>query len=67
MLTGQIPDSTRGGVSTPDDDVRELFLLMPRLVGRAKRTPPPAQLAGLDLAPRHLNLFALMIFDGRRP
>ncbi|MBL7257632.1 winged helix-turn-helix transcriptional regulator [Actinoplanes sp. LDG1-01] len=37
---------------------------MPRLVGRAKSTPPPAELAALDLAPRHLTLFALLVFDG---
>lgn len=54
-------------MSTPDpadDAVRELLLLMPRLVGRVKRLPPPAELRGFDLAPRHLSLFALLLLDG---
>ncbi|MFC7533140.1 MarR family transcriptional regulator [Actinoplanes sp. GCM10030250] len=44
--------------------VRELLLVMPRLVGRVKRIPPPEQLRGLDLAPRHLSLFSLLLLDG---
>lgn len=40
------------------------MLLMPRLVGRAKRTPVPASLQSLDLAPRHLSLLAYLLFDG---
>jgi hypothetical protein len=31
--------------------VRSMLLLMPRLVGRAKRLPIPAALRGLDLPP----------------
>lgn len=47
-----------------DDTVRELLLLMPRLVGRAKRLPPPEQLRSFDLAPRHLSLLGLLLLDG---
>ncbi|WP_020664570.1 MarR family winged helix-turn-helix transcriptional regulator [Amycolatopsis benzoatilytica] len=49
---------------TVADGVRELLLLMPRLVGRAKRTPPPPELGDLALAPRHLSLLAYLLFDG---
>ena len=54
-------------MSTPeptDDEVRELMLLMPRLVGRAKRLTPPAPLRSFDLAPRHLSLLSLVLLDG---
>lgn len=53
-------------MSTPDADdaVRELLLLMPRLVGRVKRLPPPEQLRSFDLAPRHLSLLSLLLLDG---
>jgi len=44
--------------------VRSMLLLMPRLVGRAKRLPIPAALRGLDLAPRHLALLAYLQYDG---
>jgi DNA-binding MarR family transcriptional regulator len=44
--------------------VRSMLLLMPRLVGRAKRLPMPAALRGLDLAPRHLALLAYLQYDG---
>ncbi|PXX57598.1 DNA-binding MarR family transcriptional regulator [Nocardia tenerifensis] len=47
-----------------DDAVRAMLLLMPRLVGRAKRTPPPEELASFALAPRHLSLLAYLLFDG---
>ncbi|MFF9195595.1 MarR family transcriptional regulator [Streptomyces sp. NPDC014779] len=47
-----------------DDTVRELLLLMPRLVGRAKRIPAPEALSSLALAPRHLSLLALLLLDG---
>ena len=47
-----------------DEAVRELLLLMPRLVGRAKQLPVPAELRPLDLAPRHLSLLAYLLFDG---
>jgi DNA-binding MarR family transcriptional regulator len=44
--------------------VRSMLLLMPRLVGRAKRLPIPDALRGLDLAPRHLALLAYLQYDG---
>ena len=50
-------------MSTPDP-VRELILLMPRLVGRAKKLQPPAELRGLELAPRHRSLLTLLLLDG---
>jgi DNA-binding MarR family transcriptional regulator len=50
-------------VSTPDP-VRELILLMPRLVGRAKRLRPPVELREFDLAPRHRSLLTLLLLDG---
>ncbi|MCW2882622.1 MAG: transcriptional regulator, Mar family [Sphaerisporangium sp.] len=49
---------------TVDEGIRTLLLLMPRLVGRAKRIPIPEQLRSLDLAPRHLSLLAYLLFDG---
>jgi len=54
-------------MSTPDGTdatVRELLLVMPRLVGRVKRMPPPEQLRSLDLAPRHLSMLSLLLLDG---
>jgi DNA-binding MarR family transcriptional regulator len=57
-------------VSTPrpaaevDQAVRELLLVMPRLVGRVKRIPVPEQLRSLELAPRHLSLLSLLLLDG---
>ncbi|WP_432829465.1 MarR family transcriptional regulator [Dactylosporangium sp. CA-092794] len=47
-----------------DDAIRTLLLLMPRLIGRAKRKPPPPELAGFNLAPRHLSLLAYLLFEG---
>lgn len=47
-----------------DAAIRALLLLMPRLVGRAKRLPVPEELRGLALAPRHLSLLSLLLFDG---
>nr|WP_255620933.1 MarR family transcriptional regulator [Pseudonocardia sp. DSM 110487] len=47
-----------------DEATRALLLLMPRLVGRAKRIPPPEPLRVLQLAPRHLSLLAYLVFDG---
>src|ERR1700685_4706872 len=44
--------------------VRSMLLLMPRLVGRAKRLPLPAALRGVILAPRHLALLAYLQYDG---
>ncbi|OHV33412.1 MULTISPECIES: MarR family winged helix-turn-helix transcriptional regulator [Pseudofrankia] len=54
----------RGGELDVDEAVRALLLLMPQLIGRAKRTPPPAELAGLALGPRHLSLLSYLLFDG---
>jgi DNA-binding MarR family transcriptional regulator len=49
---------------TTDQAVRAMLLLMPRLVGRAKRLPVPEVLRTLDLAPRHLSLLAYLQYDG---
>jgi DNA-binding MarR family transcriptional regulator len=51
------------GLST-DEAIRALLLLMPRLVGRAKRLPVPTDLQSFDLAPRHLSLLSILLFDG---
>ncbi|MGW6281836.1 MarR family winged helix-turn-helix transcriptional regulator [Kribbella sp. NPDC055071] len=51
-------------MSSVDDSIRELLLLMPRMVGRTKRMKVPDELAGQNLAPRHLSLFAYLLFDG---
>jgi DNA-binding MarR family transcriptional regulator len=51
------------GLST-DEAIRALLLLMPRLVGRAKRLPVPDEIQSLALAPRHLSLLAYLLFDG---
>ncbi|HEY4453880.1 MAG TPA: MarR family winged helix-turn-helix transcriptional regulator [Pseudonocardiaceae bacterium] len=54
-------------MSTPDpagDTVRELLLLMPRLIGAIKRLPVPEPLRSFDLAPRHLSLMSLLLLDG---
>jgi DNA-binding MarR family transcriptional regulator len=55
--------SSDAGLSV-DEGIRTLLLLMPRLVGRAKRMPIPEQLRSLDLAPRHLSLLSYLLFDG---
>ena len=47
-----------------EDTVRELLLVMPRLVGRVKRLPLPEQLRSFDLAPRHLSMLSLLLLDG---
>jgi DNA-binding MarR family transcriptional regulator len=44
--------------------VRSMLLLMPRLVGRAKRLPVPPALRGQELAPRHLALLAYLQYEG---
>jgi DNA-binding MarR family transcriptional regulator len=56
--------STQSEGPAVDEAVRILLLLMPRLVGRAKRLPIPPALQGLDLAPRHLALLAHLEYDG---
>jgi DNA-binding MarR family transcriptional regulator len=57
-------EQRRSSSHAVDDAVRELLLLMPRLVGRAKRLGVPDALRGLDLAPRHLSLLSYLLFDG---
>ncbi len=59
------------GVSTEQDAglsadaaIRQLLLLMPRLVARAKRLGVPESLQSLELAPRHLSLLSYLLFDG---
>ncbi len=47
-----------------DDAIRTLLLLMPRMVGRAKRLGVPEELRSSALAPRHLSLLAYLLFDG---
>lgn len=47
-----------------DSAVRALLLLMPRLVGRAKRMTVPESVRALELAPRHLSLLSYLLFDG---
>ncbi len=49
------------------DAVRALLLLLPRVVGRMKRAPIPAELSSFALAPRHLSLFSYLQFDGPMP
>lgn len=56
--------STGSGGPAVDEAVRTLLLLMPRIVGRAKRLPIPPGAQGLDLAPRHLALLAHLEYDG---
>ena len=55
--------SERSGLGV-DESIRTMLLLMPRLIGRAKRAKIPDELAGMSLAPRHLSLFAYLLFDG---
>ncbi|TDD09050.1 MarR family winged helix-turn-helix transcriptional regulator [Nonomuraea diastatica] len=49
---------------TVDQGVREMILLMPRLIARAKRIPVPEHLQDFALTPRHLSLLALLLHDG---
>jgi DNA-binding MarR family transcriptional regulator len=56
--------STRPRGLAVEDAARVLLLLMPRLVGRAKRLPMPRALSNLDLAPRHLAMLAHLEYDG---
>ena len=51
------------GLST-DATIRQLLLLMPRIVGRAKRLGVPDSFQSLELAPRHLSLLSYLLFDG---
>lgn len=63
-IGGRLPMSTEPSGIPVSEAVRTLLLLMPRLVGRAKRLPMPPQLRDLDLAPRHLALLAHLEYDG---
>ncbi|MCI2417809.1 MarR family winged helix-turn-helix transcriptional regulator [Saccharopolyspora sp. K220] len=56
--------STKDSDPGVDDAIRALLLLMPRLVGRAKRLRIPDELQSLALAPRHLSLLSYLLFDG---
>lgn len=47
-----------------DDAIRALLRVLPRIIGRVKRMPPPPQLRSLELAPRHLSLLSYLLFDG---
>jgi DNA-binding MarR family transcriptional regulator len=47
-----------------EDAIRTLLLLMPRVVGRIKRSRIPDELQSFSLAPRHLSLLAYLLFDG---
>ncbi|NIH79984.1 MarR family winged helix-turn-helix transcriptional regulator [Amycolatopsis viridis] len=49
---------------TTEEAVRTALLLLPRLVGRAKKIPVPESLRGFSLAPRHLSLLSYLLFDG---
>src|SRR5262245_45713343 len=54
------------GLSLPEA-VRALLLLLPRVIGRAKRAKIPEELSCFQLAPRHLSLFSYLQFDGPMP
>lgn len=62
-MSSQAQQTGASGLST-DDAIRALLLLMPRLVGRAKRLRIPDELQSLALAPRHLSLLSYLLFDG---
>jgi DNA-binding MarR family transcriptional regulator len=47
-----------------EDGIRTLLLLIPRVVGRIKRSKIPEELQSFSLAPRHLSLLAYLLFDG---
>ncbi|OEV04768.1 MarR family transcriptional regulator [Streptomyces oceani] len=57
-------DVVSGSGADTDDAVRAMVMLMPRVIGRLKRTPPPEEVQALALAPRHLSLLAGLLFDG---
>lgn len=63
VSTERAPARPAPGLET-DDAVRALLLLMPRLVGRAKRLPVPEELRPLALGPRHLSLLSYLLLDG---
>jgi DNA-binding MarR family transcriptional regulator len=47
-----------------DEATRALLLLVPRMVGRAKRIPVPDELRELALTARHLSMLSYLLFDG---
>lgn len=47
-----------------EDAIRDLMLVLPRLVGRIKRLSPPEPLRSLELTPRHLSLLSMLLMDG---
>jgi DNA-binding MarR family transcriptional regulator len=49
---------------TLDEGVRAMIRLMPLVIGRTKRYPPPAELRTLNLAPRHLSMLGYLMIDG---
>lgn len=49
---------------SPDEAVRALIVLTPRMGARLKRIRVPDQLRSFNLAPRHLSLLAYLLFDG---
>lgn len=63
MSTDGRHDDEAAGLGV-EDGIRTLLLLMPRMVGRVKRIKIPAELESFSLAPRHLSLFAFLLFDG---
>ncbi|WP_245658922.1 MarR family winged helix-turn-helix transcriptional regulator [Microtetraspora malaysiensis] len=62
MSTGN--PGRRGSGLDVDAAIRTLLLVMPRMVGRAKRLGVPEELRSFALAPRHLSLLAYLLFDG---
>lgn len=67
MPTPTAHGAATGGGGEPDDvdgAVRELLLLMPRLVGRVKKIPVPEVLRSFALAPRHFSLLSYLLVDG---
>jgi len=63
MSTDRARSGAEAGLAV-DDAVRALLLLMPRMVGRAKRLPIPEELRSFALGPRHLSLLSFLLFDG---
>ncbi|GAA3976108.1 MarR family winged helix-turn-helix transcriptional regulator [Actinomadura viridis] len=66
MSTDERGPGADGAAAGPsvEDGVRTMLLLMPRMVGRAKRIRVPEELRSFDLAPRHLSLLSYLLFDG---
>jgi DNA-binding MarR family transcriptional regulator len=63
MSTDPEPAEDTGALDV-DEAIRAILLLMPRVIARTKRMPPPPRLRSLDLAPRHLSLLGYLVFDG---